>query len=600
MQYVEGETLDVRIKLKTLDYPQSISLAMQIADALAEAHAHGIIHRDIKAANVIVTARGNAKVMDFGLAKLLTETIESEAETKSLLTTPGAIIGTVPYMSPEQVHGQRLDARTDVFSFGVLLYEMLTGQLPFAAQSQAGIISAILTREPAPLDQYIAPCPNELQRIVSKCLEKDRERRYQTILDVATDLENVGHEFANGISALPPREKKSETSAKVTVTDYVPSRTGFTTPRRWLAIGGIALIAAAVSVYVLFLRNSRRTPTVASNAVNSAAYDDYMRGKVMVSSVNREDNETAIRLLEQAVKADPGFAAAWAALARGYNAKAFNFASDAERKQLNVDAEVAVEKALALDPNLAEGHHARGLILWTHDKRFPHEQAIQSYKRALALNPNLDEAHHQLAVVYLHIGLLDKAWDEAEKALAINPNNSLARFRLGNINLYRAKYEDALAIYKSIAPEAYPALQNRTMATALFQLGRTEEASAIVEEYLKTHSTDEGGLMTSVKAMLLAKAGKEREAEDAIQRAIEIGKGFGHFHHTAYDVACAYALMNKPEPAIKWLQNAADDGFPCYPLFENDPNLNNLRKDERFITFMAKLKQQWERASATL
>ncbi len=106
--------------------------------------------------------------------------------------------------------------------------------------------------------------------------------------------------------------------------------------------------------------------------------------------------------------------------------------------------------------------------------------------------------------------------------------------------------------------------------------------------------------MTSVKAMLLARCSKQREAEDTIKRAIEIGKSFGHFHHTAYNIAVAYALLNKPAEAIKWLQVAADDGFPCYPWFENDANLNSLRKDEQFIGFMAKLKRQWERYKATL
>ncbi len=137
------------------------------------------------------------------------------------------------------------------------------------------------------------------------------------------------------------------------------------------------------------------------------------------------------------------------------------------------------------------------------------------------------------------------------------------------------------------------------MAEVLFELGRTQETSDVVEDYLKTYPTDQGGNVTSVKAMLLAKAGKEREAEETIQRAIEIGQGYMHFHHTAYNIASAYALMNKSEPAIKWLQNAADNGFPCYPLFENDANLNSLRKDARFIAFMAKVKQQWGHYQAT-
>jgi len=134
----------------------------------------------------------------------------------------------------------------------------------------------------------------------------------------------------------------------------------------------------------------------------------------------------------------------------------------------------------------------------------------------------------------------------------------------------------------------------------LFRLNRIEEANELIDNFLKDYPKDEGGGVTSVKAMMLAKAGQTREAEDAIQRAIEIGTGFGHFHHTAYNIASAYALMNQTELAVKWLQNAADDGLPCYPLFENDANLSSLRKDQRFITFMAKLKQQWERYQATL
>jgi tetratricopeptide (TPR) repeat protein len=199
----------------------------------------------------------------------------------------------------------------------------------------------------------------------------------------------------------------------------------------------------------------------------------------------------------------------------------------------------------------------------------------------------------------LHIGLLDKGWDEIQKSLSINPSNTLARFRFGVINLYRAKYEDALAVFKSTPLEKNPSLWAFQTATALFQLGRTQEAEAIVDDYLKKYPADEGGVGASVKAMTLAKAGKEREAEEMIQHAIEIGSGFGHFHHTAYNIASAYALMNKLEEANKWLQNAADDGFPCYPLYENDANLNSLRKDERFIAFMAKLKQQWERYQAS-
>ncbi|MBA3766798.1 MAG: tetratricopeptide repeat protein [Acidobacteria bacterium] len=502
-------------------------------------------------------------------------------------------------MSPEQVKGEALDARSDIFSFGAVLYEMISGHRPFAAKTMAEIISAILTSEPQPLASYSMAVPAELERILRKCLEKDRERRYQTMREVASDLETVRRECESGALVLPTVDRAAPT-IRVAVTNRGASLRAFLTSRLGLALAALVMLAVVASVYALFFRSSRSVPSTSVKSVNSPAYDYYLRGKVNVGSENRDNNETAIKLLEQAIAADPNFAPAYAELARAYNINAFFFASEAEKKKLNEDAEVALEKALALNPDLAEGHFVRGVLLWTHANRFPHEQAIQSYKRALALKPNLDEAHHQLGIVYFHIGLLDKAQEEIEKALAINPGNTLARFRLGVINLYRGKHEEALAIFKTIPRGANPALLDNAVATALSQLGRNQEASEIVEEYLKTYAKDEGGTMTSVKAMLLAKAGDEREAEETIQRAVEGGEGFGHFHHTAYNIASAYALLNKPEQAIKWLVVAADDGFPCYPLFENDANLNRLREDERFIAFMAKLKQQWERYNATL
>ena len=188
-----AETLDCKINAQSTEISEPLTIAVQIADAIAEAHSRGIIHRDIKPQNIMITARGQAKVMDFGLAKEIVQTgpLESEAETLGILTKPGVIIGTVPYMSPEQVRGEAADARSDIFSFGTLLYEMFSGRQPFASESAAGTISAILTTEPPPLARYATSVPIELERIVRKCLDKNRERRYQTMRDLVIDLENV-------------------------------------------------------------------------------------------------------------------------------------------------------------------------------------------------------------------------------------------------------------------------------------------------------------------------------------------------------------------------------------------------------------------------
>ena len=600
LQYIEGETLATKFKHQRPDLRQALAIAAQVADALNEAHARGIIHRDIKPDNIMLTTRGQVKVLDFGLAKVLRDPsiLESDAQTGSMLTIPGMLMGTVPYMSPEQLRGEDLDGRSDIFSFGAVLYEMLSGRRPFEAKSTAEVISAILTAEPLPIRRdSLGDVGSGEERLARKCLEKDAGLRYQAMGDLIADLDQIRREYENGqvsplVQATVGKLNAETSSPKV--------RWRISRGRRLELILAAVTLAVAAAVYMLSFRNQKPTLAPGIKSASSVAYDAYMRGKVSVSSENSENNETAIKLFEQAVAADPNFAAAYAELARAYSIKARYFAPAPEQKKSNEEAEVDVEKALALDPNLAEGHFARGLILWTPYKRFPHEQAVQSYKRALELNPNLDEAHHQLGFVYLHIGLLDKGQQEIEKALAINPGNTLARYRLGVINMCRAKYEEAFQIFNSTPLEMNPSLLAFYTSNALFRLGRNEEASALIEQFFKNYPRDEGGAITSVKAMMLAKAGKEQEAQDTIQRAIEIGRGYAHFHHTSYNIASAYALMNQPEPAMKWLQVTAEEGFPCYPLFEGDANLDNLRKNARFISFMASLKQQWEHYQATL
>ena len=195
MQYVEGETLSTRIERGPLETPEVLDIAVQVADALSEAHSRGIVHRDIKPANIMLTARRGVKVLDFGLAKVthLRQSAESQLKTESLLSEPGLVAGTVPYMSPEQVRNEEIDPRSDIFSFGVVLYEMISGYQLFQEESAAETISAILTREPPLLAKYSTEMPPELERIVGKALRKDREHRYQTAKDLLIDLNDLKH-----------------------------------------------------------------------------------------------------------------------------------------------------------------------------------------------------------------------------------------------------------------------------------------------------------------------------------------------------------------------------------------------------------------------
>jgi DNA-binding winged helix-turn-helix (wHTH) protein/TolB-like protein/Tfp pilus assembly protein PilF len=346
------------------------------------------------------------------------------------------------------------------------------------------------------------------------------------------------------------------------------------------------------------LRLKLRPQGGAAHKVNPEAYDYYLRAKFHSGLQSPKDSAIAIELLERAVAIDPSFAAAYATLSQEYRDR--SVALKSADKDWEEKATVAVSKALALDPDLAEAHVSRAVLLWTHNNHFPHEIAIQELRKALELNPNLDEAHHQLGNIYNHIGLLDKGQDEIQKAVAINPANFGARFRVGVNLLYQSNYEQALAAFREATKFNPQQIWGYQTAWALFQIGRKDEAAAIVEESLMKYPEDEGGSLTSFEAILAASNGNRSKAEAKIKRAEASNEDYSHFHHTAYAIASAYALLRKPELALKWLQMAADDGFPCYPFFEKDPNLNTLRQDPRFIAFMTQLKQRWEHYQATL
>ncbi len=231
MEYVAGETLDHLIGRKGLGIRTAIKYAAQIADALAAAHAAGIVHRDLKPSNVIVTPQGVVKVLDFGLAKLNDESkADAFAETVhgdgASLTEEGMILGTVAYMSPEQADGKRVDARSDIFSFGSVLYEMVTGRRAFAGGSKLSSLSAVLHIEPQPPSQAVPDIPPELERIIARCLKKDPARRWQSMADVKVALDELRDEMdSSSVDLSRPTRSRTALPAK-----------------RWLILGALSLL----------------------------------------------------------------------------------------------------------------------------------------------------------------------------------------------------------------------------------------------------------------------------------------------------------------------------------------------------------------------
>jgi TolB-like protein/tRNA A-37 threonylcarbamoyl transferase component Bud32 len=693
MELLEGETLRDRLGPGPLKLEALLDLGTQIADALETAHARGIVHRDIKPANIFVTKRGQAKLLDFGLAKNADAVSEKGGDTamptalaEKHLTSPGTAIGTVAYMSPEQARGESLDARTDVFSCGAVLYEMATGRQPFAGNTSAIIFDAILNKAPVSPVKLNPELPAELERIVNTALEKDRDLRYQSVADLKTDLKRLKrdtdsarsgqsaavaaassaprpeprlwlipaaglllvvavaagwwalHRKSNAgtspgaaqttIAVLPFQNLSDDASADylrlalpdeiATTLSYIPALAirPFASTQKYAA-GNVDPQTAGRELQVadvltghfqkegdqlrvtlevidtasnrLLWRDTSGAPAgnliglreqlatrirqglfpilggaaasseAATNPKSPEAYDLYLRSKPATS--DEQPNSEAIAMLEKSVGLDPDYAPAWAELGHRYyyDGSAGNVGSYPKAK-------AAVERGLALDPNLSQAMQYLVVILTESGDL---NQADATARAFLRKRPQDGRAHFMVSYVLRYAGLLDDAVRECDAAKAADPQNrdfrscAILQISLGN-------YERAREFLR---PDAGSQWARGREAEILLREGRPDAAAALLPF---------GGRRTAILTKSSTPADRDREAKQIESLAMQAVDPESSFMNGMFLSYAGYR-----EAALRLLRKTVESNYLCHEAMEKDKIFEPIRKDPEFAAIRA-------------
>jgi eukaryotic-like serine/threonine-protein kinase len=548
MELVDGRSLDQSVPPEGLPAARVVEIGIAMADALAAAHEKGVIHRDLKPANVMMTKDGRVKVLDFGLAKLATPDTNPNLTHAATMTTPlsdeGHVVGTVPYMAPEQVRGDAVDARTDLFALGIVLYELASGKRPFTGETNVDISHAILRETPRPLGSIRKDLPPDLHRIVGRCLEKNPRERFQTALDVSNDLRGLRKELerSQSGSAARPRVEKA---ASIAVLPFA-NRSASTDDEYFS--DGLADELLGVLSKIKGLRVTARTssfqfkgskediPTIGRKLDVATLLEGSVRKagnriRVSVQLVNVADSahlwsETYDRTLEdifavqddiahsvvkelrttllgEADDSDASGAAkaevARAVKGRGRDPEAHRLyllarhLLDRSSREETAKAIEYMKQALAADPDLAVAWAELGMA-YTREAMLAWASPTDGFgrgreaiARALALEPDLAEAH--AAMAWLQINA-DWDWRGAEASIAraqeLAPGNATVLRRAGVLAIYRGRLEESIALNRrALEQDPLSAATYGNLGFALFVASRFTEAEAMFRKGLE-------------------------------------------------------------------------------------------------------------------
>ena len=627
MELLEGKTLSDFIPRGGVTLKDFFEIGIPLADALAAAHDQGVIHRDLKPGNVMVTDRGILKVLDFGLAKHSPSkeaAFDTDGPTEPL-TGEGRILGTVPYMSPEQLKGKPLDHRTDIFSLGIILYQMATGDRPFKGTTSAEVHSSILRDVPVRIDELKAEVPRDVARMVSLCLEKDPDHRLQSAKDVRNELSVLRQEISTGESAARSATAKARRRA----------------PDLGWYLLGLVLIAFAVYGAWQWARSGFDKDTIAVGSEAQMLLDQAELLELRATTESLEQAEDRLRrtlalepdhpvvqarlatllntlqdeqplpdrpeeirqLARAALDSDPDNVDAWVALGNGA----------IDRGDLDAAMDAA-DRAIRIDPENHAGFTLRGRVLIDQDRV---DEGLADLQQAVTLAGTDVKARLALAGSLWSLGRNNEAAGEYEKVLRYNPDSPSALNNLGAIYGQQGRLLDAIPLFRHLLDlsddadaahnlancyffsnrldEAVAAYQRvleidpdhpyapHGLAESYEQMGESQQAELFYEESLESYDRllEAGGRDPStlgLRAVCAAKLGRSREAIQGIDEAEQLSPDNGE---VLFHAAQVYSIAGDRDQAFTRIRQAIEAGYPRQE-FERDVAFADYRNDPEF------------------
>ena len=665
MELLQGDAL--RQSLGTRFAMEKIlDLCIQIAEGLAAAHAKGIVHRDIKPENLFITHEGQVKILDFGLAKCLEELHKTEADaaTQEVLTTPGTAMGTVAYMSPEQVLGKHLDTRTDLFSFGAVLYEMATGNRAFQGATSGAVFDSVLHDNPPRIHHDRSKPGQEFDRMIAKALEKDREVRYQSALEMGADLKRLRRDLQSDTASLKGGTSAGRGARRRAITSVAVlpfESTGGDASYEYLGDGltesiidelsQIAKLSVAARSTVFRYKGREIDPKIAGSELNvgavitgrvsrrgdtltiavemvdastglrlwgerysrpnsdifaiqddiasqvkqqlgstlgqksgssrrrphtpkPAAYEAYLKGRFYWNKRREGELRKGAQFFEEAIALDPTYAAAYGGLADFHIV--LGWYSYVAPGDAFPRARAAANKALELDPHLAEPHASLGFVSLLHD--WDARQSESHFLQGIKLDPRYATGHQWYSDFLAATGRLDESWKETQIARELDPLSVIINWNVGWILHFSRKYKEAVAQFRS-ALELDPnyLVTRMFLGQSYVQLGDLEKAK---EEFQRALDLSGGAAFTlGLLGHCLALAGEKNEALrlldklDALSRARYVSPDFFAWIHLG---------LGELSEAFRFLTAAFERRSNWLAWLGAEPRYDSVRQDERF------------------